>query len=333
MDHNFQMTCNNETDRAAIIQLLDADTQAYLARDYDAWAACWAQTPDTRRFLASVIGGMRVDEGWETLGRLHKENFSKHPKTDISPDQIQRRNMNIVIGSDMAWATFDQTGPDASDPLTLAGFQHEQRVLKKIDGEWKILCMVIMQRSIDHVHCPLIEVDASGRVLWMNTEAKKQLPDFPELTIRGDRLRARDNQRDIALQNMIADAHRFNDELLCYIPPDKAVQPVMLGENEFSVTQYCWISLKDTKVLISFEDYRLVEQKLGWAKQVYNFSSTQAQIVKLVVEGHDLSEIAEDLGITINTVRTHLQRAYDKSGARGRNALVRAVLNMEPPKG
>lgn len=333
MDQDFQMTCDNEADRAAIIRLLDADTQAYLERDYEAWAACWAQTPDTRRFLASVTGGMRVDEGWETLGRLHKESFAKHPNTEILPDQIQRKNMNLVIGADVAWATFDQTGPDAGDPLTLAGIQHEQRVFKKINGVWKILCMVVMQRSIDQAHFPLIEVDACGRVVWMNTDAEKQLPDFSELSVSGGRLKARSSEHNAVLQNAIADLHHFNDELLCYVPEDKAVQPVVLGEDAFSVTQYCWVSLRDTKVLVSFDDHRLVDQKLRWSKKVYNFSSTQAQIVKLVVEGDDLSNIAEDLGITINTVRTHLQRVYDKSGARSRHALVRAVLNMEPPKG
>lgn len=330
MDLNLQMTDQNEVDRAAIIQLLDTDTRAYLARDYEAWAACWAQTPDTRRFLASVSGGMRVDEGWETFGRLHREHFAKNPEPSVQPEQIQRKNMNLIIGSDLAWATFDQVGPDTRDELTLAGIQHEQRVFKKIDGKWKILCMVIMQRSIDQAHFPLIEVDASAGILWMNAEAKKQLANFPELVVSAGRLKAKNTDHNDYLRKTIADLHQLNDELFCYVPEDKAVQPVVLGEDELSVTKYCWVSLKDTKVLVSFDDHRLVDQKLGWARRVYNFSSTQAQIVKLIVQGDDPAAIADDLGITINTVRTHLQRAYDKSGARSRQALVRAVLNMEP---
>lgn len=325
------MTSQSEADHAAIIRLLDADIEAFLARDYDAWAACWAQTPDTRRFLASVTGGMRVDEGWETFGRLHKESFAKHPEPNIAPEQIHRTNMNLVIGADVAWATFDQVGPEAGDQFAMVGIQHEQRVFRKINGEWKILCMVIMQRSIDQANFPLIEVDASARVLWMNAEAKRELPDFPELFISGDRLKAKNKNHNSCLQSTIAELHQLNDELMSYVPEGASARPVVLGEDDYAVTKYCWVSLKDTKVLVSFDDSRLVDQKLAWAKLVYSFSATQAQIVRLIVQGSDLANIAEDLGITINTVRTHLQRTYDKSGARSLQALVRAVLNMEPP--
>jgi DNA-binding CsgD family transcriptional regulator len=260
-----------------------------------------------------------------------KEAMILNPEPNPSVDQIRRERMNIVIGTDMAWATWDQFGIDTGNRYDLPGVEHELRIFHKIDGHWKIAGFVIMQQNIDLARFPLVEIDTGLRIIWKNDEATARLPFFPELVIRGGRLTARDKGSDAKLRETVSRAFRTNDELLARIAAEDRVTAVALGEDDYGVRRYCWVIAEDSKVLVSFNDEEISDRKLSLAEKVYRLSPTQAQLVNLIVRGNDISDAASSLGVTINTVRTHLQRIYDKTGARSLPALVRAILNMEPP--
>lgn len=50
-----------------------------------------------------------------------------------------------------------------------------------------------------------------------------------------------------------------------------------------------------------------------------------------MVDGHDLMDAAELLAVCINTVRTQLQRIFDKTGGHSQAALMRTLLSTDPP--
>ena len=52
------------------------------------------------------------------------------------------------------------------------------------------------------------------------------------------------------------------------------------------------------------------------------FSPRQAQIVSLVAGGLGDREIAQQLGVSVSTVRTHLQRLYRDMGVHSRSRAV-----------
>ncbi len=62
---------------------------------------------------------------------------------------------------------------------------------------------------------------------------------------------------------------------------------------------------------------------------VVNFSTLsnrEMQIVVLLIRGHGNREIAEELGLSIDTVKTHLKRIFAKLHVNGRTqAAVKAV--------
>jgi PAS domain S-box-containing protein len=64
-------------------------------------------------------------------------------------------------------------------------------------------------------------------------------------------------------------------------------------------------------------------------------SRREREVVRLVALGHTGPEIADELGITHDTVRTHVRNAMDKVGARSRAHLVAKALGDEllPPPG
>lgn len=77
----------------------------------------------------------------------------------------------------------------------------------------------------------------------------------------------------------------------------------------------------------------LIEPVVGSAKAPeecdlfrWNFTRREEDIVRLILAGESTHSITEKLGISENTVRTHLKRVFEKTGARTRTELMARVL-------
>ena len=75
----------------------------------------------------------------------------------------------------------------------------------------------------------------------------------------------------------------------------------------------------------------MTEARLSAAAVTFGLSPVQLDVAKLIAEGRSLTQIAEQLGITANTARTHLDRIFDKTGVRTQPALVRMLLTSVSP--
>jgi DNA-binding CsgD family transcriptional regulator len=65
-----------------------------------------------------------------------------------------------------------------------------------------------------------------------------------------------------------------------------------------------------------------------WAEFAHHFDLTRSEsaIVKRLVEGQTPTAIAEELGLSIETVRTHIRRTYNKLGISCREQLFSAIV-------
>jgi DNA-binding CsgD family transcriptional regulator len=109
------------------------------------------------------------------------------------------------------------------------------------------------------------------------------------------------------------------------------VRAVQLGEDDMAVPLYCWVFLEDGKALVSFDDPQMLARRIGLAAEVYRLSPAQMRLGRHIVDGDDLAAASEALGVSVKTLRTHLQRMFDKTGTRSRATLVRALLSAEAP--
>lgn len=60
-----------------------------------------------------------------------------------------------------------------------------------------------------------------------------------------------------------------------------------------------------------------------------HFSPRQAEIVSLIASGLEDKEIARQLGVSVTTVRTHLQRLYRQIGVPNRSRATVKWLELE----
>ncbi|QND15213.1 helix-turn-helix transcriptional regulator [Rhizobium leguminosarum bv. trifolii] len=317
---------DSEADRAAIMAVVRAETEAWLQRDFEALASHWVQSPQTRRMESFISLGVRVDEGWDPIAARIKKIVERFPEKHAFAERVRWEKVNIVVDGNMAWMTFDQIGSDIGDDR-----KRQLRILHRIDGAWKIGCMVMMESSVEAANCPLIEVDADARILWTNQLARERMRGHPGLVTAAGRLRARRRERDAALREAVRLAfNELQSQRPLNIAPKQA-WAVALGEDAAGVPLHCWVLLEDGKVLVSFDDAETVARRIASAREVFGLSPAQTRLARLIVDGHDLAAAADLLGVSVNTLRTQLQRIFDKTGVRSQAALVRALLSAGAP--
>jgi DNA-binding CsgD family transcriptional regulator len=313
-------------DEVEILAALNGETEAWLRRDLEALAEYWVQSPTTRRMSSVAHHGTQVQEGWDAIYATLKSLAEQYPET-YSESRVRTERLNIVVNQDTAWVTYDQIGEKSDDSFEMVGTQHELKIFHRIDGKWKIACIVVMQRAIDHEVSPLIEISSNKTVLWMNGYAHEQINDHPFLSISGGRLRARNHSYEGELQAVVDWASRH---LHWNTPPSETgrhARAVILGENDEGAPQFCWVLIQDGKIMVSFNDNQMVKRRVLLAQNLYRLTNAQSELAQLLVMGKDLSGIAENLGVSVNTVRTHLQRMFDKTGVRSQSALVGILLS------
>jgi DNA-binding CsgD family transcriptional regulator len=320
-----------DDDKAAVLAVLEAETDAYTRRDFEALPTFWVQSEYARRMYAYASQGIVIDEGWDAIWARIKRSMESMPTSLESATHITRERMNIVVNGDCAWATYDQVGVKSDVNFDMPGTQHELKIFRRVEGNWKLECVCLMQRAVDSEECPLIEVGPDKAVLWTNAKAQQLIGEHPALTITGGKLRARKRSCDSGLQDAVNWGYREN---LIFHPStrlDRISRVVLLGEDDDAAPAFCWVVLEDGKVLVSFNDNILVERRIAMAQSIYGLSAAQTRLAQLIAHGLELSEAANRLGISTNTVRTHLQRMFDRTGTHSQSALVGLLLSSDVP--
>ncbi len=121
-----------------IMDLISRESQAFWDKDFKAYADCWVHADYVRTMGWWQDGGVTVVEGWTERGSRTASHMKANPEPN--PQNPVRKNINIRVGENMAWVTFDQYGRDTDDPtFDMPGLSRETRILEKIDEKWKIV--------------------------------------------------------------------------------------------------------------------------------------------------------------------------------------------------
>jgi DNA-binding CsgD family transcriptional regulator len=79
-------------------------------------------------------------------------------------------------------------------------------------------------------------------------------------------------------------------------------------------------------VIFLFETINDSERIGDVIRTLYNLSPTESKIAAMLVFNPHLEEVAQAMGITYNTARTHLKRIYLKTGTNRLSALVHRIM-------
>ena len=147
-------------DDEALKRVIRAETEAFYARNAEAWQATWLHDAKATRTLVGN-GSYGAVRGWDAFGPAVVQEIRQNP----TPVRIQLQSDNYVIRSagTLAWVEYDQriTAPGDSVPYV----SHEQRALVRQDGEWKIASQVTEDVGSFGVQGAELSLNATGYTL------------------------------------------------------------------------------------------------------------------------------------------------------------------------
>lgn len=311
----------------AIIAAIWAETQAFLDADFAAWSTCWVQDERTQDVYVSATAGLSVLSGWAAVAAHMKAVLQSG--LGCHKTQIRQTNHQITVEQDTAWVVFDGWSEAHSGATDL---NFETRILERQSGAWKIVYSSVMERSEHNSRKNEISVDKEGRLIFATHETLEKLKTHPVLTISAGRVRAHRRDWDKQLQKEIVRAgkyhgffelHRFSAET-----GGTFQYPVVLGGSHDGGVAVTMISVRDCVTYLRIDGDEIIERRLAVAQVVFGLSDGQMRVANRIAAGDGLQKIAEALGISVNTARTHLGRIFEKTGVNSQTALVRLLLSV-----
>lgn len=324
---NTTADTTRQSDVDAIAAVIQADTLAFQNEDFDAWADCWVHDERARDVCISETAGLSVLSGWTEIANHMKRVFDE----DLSCKLLDfgQSNLEASITGNTAWATFDGWASHATGGSSTT---FETRILERHANKWKFIYSSFVLKQSGGPDGLTLGVDAKGHVISATDKAMEALKHHPYLTVSAGILRAHRRDWDKALQASIGraaqhhgffDTHKFANDI-----GGPAQYPVILGQKDEGGIAVVHLAIRDCVTYIHLDDGALLERRLGHAKKVFDISESQIKVARCITSGRSLKEAADELGVTVNTTRTHLSRLFEKTGVGTQAALVRLLLSV-----
>jgi DNA-binding CsgD family transcriptional regulator/PAS domain-containing protein len=227
-----------------------------------------------------------------------------------------------------AGRSFDSADRD----LCRALLPHIQRAVKlhvrlhKIESE-----RAVYAGAIDQMRVGAIILDESGRVLSVNERARALLQNKDGVALRDDTLalatRVQTRELQERIHRVIAN-HQAGGAAVV-----EAMRVPRSDNREFGlvirpVPANLWAEAEAVPAVVIFlsDPLEQAEAPVQVIKQLFGFTPAEAALALLMANGLTLDEAAETMGVSRNTVRTHLRAVFAKTGVTRQPMLVSLIL-------
>ena len=141
----FGISCTESVDvekeKAAIIAVIEEETDAFYARDVDRMNAVYPDDGNATHMNANDWG-YNYTTNWDGESNF-KEFFANNP--DPVENNEKKTNWRIRVYPGAAWASYDNESYDENNELT--GSSKHDQFLEKQNGQWKIVYMSILRTT------------------------------------------------------------------------------------------------------------------------------------------------------------------------------------------
>jgi len=197
---------------------------------------------------------------------------------------------------------------------------------------------LLLESTLDSLSVGIIVIRADYSIVFMNAFADRFTCNDGTLRILNGRLMATDKR-------MTADLHTTIARCMAQTSTSRAATTMTLAlprarGNGVIVTVFC----KPFRVLagssspphhlatVVLQDPDVSTQIPGDAfAQLYSLTQAELRVAMALIPGSTQNGAAEHLGISCNTVKTHLQRIFEKTSTSRQADLVALMLKATPP--
>jgi len=180
------ISCEDKTDiekeKAAVIAVIEEETDAFIQKDYERWANTYLQDETNIRLSASISGYGHI-VGWNKLSTGFKEYFDE-PLTEEPSMAGEKTNYQVKIYDDVAWVMCDEKFKNTETGEYSNWEAVEARILEKVDSQWKIVFLAY----IDTLSYNGI-IGAWNLVEFRRTNNSSLVYSFPNGNVNGEQIK------------------------------------------------------------------------------------------------------------------------------------------------
>ncbi|CAN7385552.1 helix-turn-helix transcriptional regulator [Phenylobacterium sp. LjRoot225] len=149
-------------------------------------------------------------------------------------------------------------------------------------------------------------VDDALRVCWLNPSAESLMSGPNSILIRNGHIRTRENRFDRQLRELIDGA--ASQMSTCCLHDAKAGEHLVLTAVRLSAPSDDMVGLT---LLRATEDFPF---RFADLHSAFGLTQTESRVAYHLMCGRTAEEASQELGVSLETVRTHIKRAYAKLG-------------------
>jgi DNA-binding NarL/FixJ family response regulator len=205
---------------------------------------------------------------------------------------------------------------------------HLQQIAALVDCiERRDARLAFAESAIDTISRGIVEIDRLGRIVRANASARRIISSNAGIVARGDELRARRVSDDRRLRAIISAAFDAADAR----GNAQELRPIMIakpGTNRSYIVRAQPIAREGCfakTVLVSIRDPLPQQYEERTISEFMGFTAAEARIAQRLVQGMTITEVARVLGVSPNTVRTHVRSMFVKANVKRQVDLVRVM--------
>lgn len=192
---------------------------------------------------------------------------------------------------------------------------------------------------LNRLACGLMLADARGALIWANRSASRMLEEADGIgTERQGNLRAGSPGMTRLLRDLVNRA-ALGQHAALPLPRASgkvslALQAMPLTVREVERHRQVLPASPRASVLLLLTDPAQgampTPELCQQLREIYGLTTAEAGVAAWAAQGIGLPEVGQILGITVNTVRTHVRRVFHKTGVRSQAELARQVERLGP---
>lgn len=207
------------------------------------------------------------------------------------------------------------------------------------DAEFKVATSLA---ALDRLPNGILLFDATGKVTFANQAASRILEQEDGLRLvnqpgqqEAAELLACGNREQEALDEAVREAiapdilstRHFTRTLSIPRPSGKA--PYALNFSTLPAHNEFGLGAKVPRAIAFLTDSASsIRLNSNLLKSAYGLTEAEIKVAELVVNGDTLEEVAQQLGVSVNTVKTQLAQIYDKTNTHNRAKLVKLLMTL-----
>lgn len=253
----------------------------------------------------------------EPAGLFHSlgANLTKTRDEFVCVSFLRPRARHAFDGDEMAWMK-----------SAVPHLQRAALVTRRLAGA-DMLCAAALE-TLSLLKSPLFLLDGEGRVLFLNRAAEGLLGGSAGLRMQDGRLHASSRESTSRIQRLLCRATHEGGYVS--VPRQDRAGSVIFHLARLGDTAIRLRGRVPMFILFAGTDGAAVDVPCEILQEAFGFTEREANVALLLTGGRGLPAIARTLGVSLNTVRSHAARVYDKTGTTGQLQLLIELLSRVP---